>query len=799
MTTILQDLRYGIRMLRRSPGFTLAVVITLAIGIGANTVLFSVVHGVLLRPLPYADPSRLALMGHENLKEGIAEDWMAYDTFLDVREQSESFESIAGFSPSWTLTLEGREGPERIEAHWVSHGFFETLGVAPRLGRSFAPEEDRRGEPMSIILSHKLFESRFDSDEAIVGKTITIDDAPARVVGVMPAGFRFLEEVDAWVPLALNGVGARGRAVRWVKAVARLRSDTTLDAARSEARTIASRLGERYPDSNNGLSASLSGLHERIAGPARGALLILMGVVGFVLLIACANVASLLTSRAAARGNEVAVRAALGAGRSRLVRQFLTESVILALAGGAAGLALAVWGVDLIRAAGPADLPRREELAIDPTVLVFTLIASLGTGILFGISPALQITRARGGALQAAGRWSLGTHGSRTRRVLVVTEVALAFVLLIGAGLMVRSFARLLAVDPGFSTGDVLTLKVALPGSLDTQGRRNFYQQMHQRVGALPGVRAAGGVTRLPLSSSITTKLEIEGRPIPAGQLPEVEFRRASPGYFEAMEIPLLSGRSFATTDDAQAPPVLLVNRAAAHRFWPGQDPVGRRARTSSSGDSPWFTIIGVVGDVKHFGLDKEAPAEVYMAFDQNPPSSPQIAIRVAGDPRALIAPVRTALKEIEPRAVIFDVAPIADRVSASLATRRFNLVMLGAFAGIALLLAAVGIYGVLSYTVRQRTREIGVRMALGASRGSILGLVLSQGMTLVAVGLLLGLAGALALTRLMTSILFDIAPTDPATFLIAPPFLAGVALLACWLPALRAARVDPMEALRYE
>ncbi len=804
MYPFMQDIRYGFRMLAKSPGFTAVAVATLALGIGANTAIYSVVNAVLLRPLPYDAPDRLALVWHTNPnKDEGTTDYVSYPSFLDFRRESTTFEEMAGATPPWSLVLSGDGEPERVSAQFVSWSFYKLLGTRPILGRAFLESEDQPGQPLAAVLSHRLWQRRFGSDPHVLGRTITIDGQPVTVVGVMPPGFYFLEDVDLWTQLSGNPVIGRGRGVRIARVLARLSPAADLSQAGGEMETIARQLQQEYPATNAGLGASVVSLHEHIVGNSRTALVVLLGVVGFVLLIACANVTNLLLARATSRGREIAVRTALGATRPRLLRQLLTESVLLAVLGGAAGVVLAAWAADLIRGLGPAGLPRADEVGIDPHVLAFTTVLSLLTGLLLGLAPALHMTGAHVyEKLKEGGRGPSASGRGTLRNMLVISEVALALVLLAGAGLMIRSLARLLDVSPGFDARHLLTLQISLPDTTYAQPARRagFYTELFSRIEALPGVEASGGVTRIPLREGVTTKLDIQGHAVAPGAQPEVEFRRASARYFRAMGIPVVKGRALEDQDTPESRLVAVINETAARRFWPGEDPIGGRVRFFGSDPNlPWWTIVGVVGDVKHFGLDSAPRPEVYMHFGQGPPISPFIAVRTSVDTTGLTATVRDTIRAIDRDVVIYNVATMPDLIRGSMVQRRFNTLAVGLFAAIALTLAALGIYGVLSYSVRQRTHEIGVRMALGAAHGDVVKLVLKQGLALVLIGVLTGLPAALALTRLLTSMLYEVAATDPPTFIVVPLILLVVALLATYLPARRATRVDPMIALRHE
>ncbi|HSK63567.1 MAG TPA: ABC transporter permease, partial [Pyrinomonadaceae bacterium] len=707
------------------------------------------------------------------------------------------------------LTLTGTEEPEPLEGLFVSANMFELLRVAPARGRNFTADEDRVGGTSVAIISHGLWERRYGSDPNILGKPITINGVNTAVIGVMPAGFQLLEPAaEVWLPLAQNQFASSARNVRLLSVVGRLNDDTKPAAANAELSTIASQWASQYPDFNSGVGLRVVPLHQQVTGKVRPALLLLLGAVGLVLLIACANVINLMLVRSAARRKEIAVRAALGASRARLLRQLLTESVTLALLGGAAGVLLGTWGVQALLALNPISLPQYNQIGLDSTVLVFTLVASTVTGVVFGLAPAWQTLKSDlHSTLKEGGRGSIADSGQRRlSSLLVVLETAMAMILLIGAGLLLRSFAHLIDVKPGFATENILTMQVGLPNQSyqEPQKRIAFLQQLETNLSGAPGVTSVGFVTRLPLMSAlnnITSFLVIEGRQVPAGERPEIDFRRASTGYFQTMGIPLLAGRLVTEQDVSNDTAAVLINEAMAKRFWPGEDPVGKRisTATSSGQQTRWQTIVGVVGNVRHLGLDVEPRPEIYYHTNTSPPFGPVVVIRTTSDPENLISLARAKVRELDRDVPISNVNTMEQLVAQSVAQRRFGMFLVTIFAAIALVLAVIGIYGVVSYSVAQRTTEIGVRMALGASATDVLKLVLRKGMALALIGVGVGLAGAVAATRLMAAMLFEVKPTDIATFSIVSVGLIFVALLACYVPARRAMKVDPLVALRYE
>ncbi|HYN85035.1 MAG TPA: ABC transporter permease [Pyrinomonadaceae bacterium] len=803
MRTLFQDVRYALRVMRKRPGFTAAAVAALALGVGATTAVFSVVNSVLLRPLPYPDSERIVVIAETSAQNPSM--FVSYPNFLDWRERARSFEALSTMRHQ-SFNLSGGDEPVRVDGRQVSAGFFAVYGVAPALGRPFLEEEDRRGAAPVAVLSHGLWERRFGGDASIVGRTIVLDNRPYTVVGVMPQGFRGAgASVDVLVPFGQFShlPGWMGRDVRpGAQAVARLREGVTLDAARDELGAIAARLEAEHPQTNAGVGVRVESLYERTVGGVRGALYVLLGAVAFVLLIACANVANLLLAHAAARRKEFAVRAAMGASRWRVVRQLLTESVLLSLAGGAAGLLLTLWGVDLLAAAGAESIPRAAEIKVDVRVLLFTLGVSVLTGVVFGLAPALRSARAgwtedlkEGGGKNAAGA------PRRLSGALVVAETALALVLLVGAGLLVKSFARLLDVDPGFDASNVLTMSVPLPRTkYDGEAKvAGFYRQLVERVKGLPGVEAAAVGNELPLRGrGWPVDVEATDRPAPPpGQSVIADWAIVSPDYFRALGIGLLQGRALADTDTAEGQRAVVIDEDLARHFWPEGDAVGKQLRVV--GPKP-FEVVGVARRVRSYGLDEQARMRLYVPVAQTPTLMMNLAVRSStSEPERLAKAVAAEVRAIDPDQPVYAVRTMEEALSESLAPRRLNATLLTVFAAVALALAAIGVYGVISYSVAQRTHEIGVRMALGAQGGDILRLVLRQGMLLALGGVAAGVLAALALTRVMTGLLFGVSATDPLTFAAVALVLTLVASLACLIPARRATKVDPMVALRYE
>lgn len=805
METLLQDLRYGARMLAKQPGFTLVAIFTLALGIGANTAIFSVVNAVMLRPLPYTEPERIVRVWQTSTKNPQDRSYVSALNFRDWRDQNQVFDSVAAYFNKAAFNLTGTGEPERITASPVSASLFPMLGVAPAIGRGFLEEEDRKDGNKVVILSHHLWQSRFGGDSQVLEKTLMLDNQSYTIIGVMPPDFRFpWAETSLWVPMALD-FDNWGRGNFFIDVIARLKPEVTLEQAQADMDAIALRLEKDYPSTNTDSRVALVPMHEQVVGKTRPVLIVMLGAVAFVLLVACANVANLLLARAAGRRKEIAVRVALGATRLRLIRQLLSESLMLSFAGGLLGILVALLGNRALIGLTPDAFPRVEEIGIDGRVLVFTLVLSAVTGIVFGLVPALQASRPNlNETLKEGGRGSTAGEGF-LRRGLVVVEVALALILLIGAGLMIRSFVYLSEVDPGFSTEKILTAEIALPWSKYPESikQANFFQQVLDRVKTLPGVQASGAATALPLTRFNNWRLfYIDGRPHASAQdYTGAGYRAISQDYFKAMGMPMLRGRELSESDHNKSERVVVINNAFAQRFFADEDPLGKRMKmgTEPGSSNPWMTVVGIVGDVKHTEIDEDARPEIYLPYLQAPQNVMTLAIRTTSNPESLTEALRREVQAIDPDQPLSKIATIDQLVDRSTARRRFNMLLLGTFAAAALLLASLGIYGVMSYTVTQNTREIGIRMALGAQSSDVLKLVIWQGMVLALVGVAIGIAGAFGLTRLIESLLFGVAATDTVTFIAIPAILSAVALLACYLPAYRAAKVDPMIALRHE
>jgi putative ABC transport system permease protein len=813
--TLFQDIRFAARVLLKNPGFTVIATSTLALGIGATTSIFSVVDAVLLRPLPYKDQGRLVAVWESNTKDKDPRYSVAPANFVDFRAQSKSFVQMAAYmSFPIEQIVAGLEQADKVRTAYVSPQLFEVLGTTAVVGRVFLPEEDQPVHAGVVLLSHEFWQRRFGGIRDLQGLTITLDDSPRTVVGVLPPQFRFpSKEIDVWLPLTFAGTvfpqnQITARSVHYLGAVARLKANVSLKEARTELECIAQRLERAYPDSNTGIGVTVNSLLEETVGKVRLGLLVLMAGVGFVLLIACANVANLMLARSLSREREVAVRAAVGASRLRIIRQFLTESGLVAVLSGGLGLLTAHWGIGLLVTLGPANIPRLDEVALNVKVLAFAVVLSALTGMLFGMAPARQLSRVESCAiLRCGGRDSEAASGHpRFRRALVILEMALSMVLLVGAGLMIRSFAGLMNVDPGFNSTDLLTMEIMLPPNRYTEARQRayFYQQLYEDLKNLPKVKYVGGVTRLPLSpmsrtSNPTSTLTIEGQIVPEGQRPSVDFRRATRDYFRAMEIPLLAGREFTERDSPDTAPVAMINDGAARMYFSGMQPVGRRIRLGPNPRSSWITVVGVVGSIRHLGLDSAPRPEVYVHALQEPPVAPFIVIRTSGNPAGLLPLVRSEVRKLDRGVPIFNIATMEELIAESLGDRRFSMLLMGTFAVIALALAALGIYGVITCSVSQRTREIGIRMAMGAQRRDVLKLVLREVAEVSLAGLGVGMVVTFGLTRLISTLLYGVRPTDPWTFAGVSALLFIVVLAAAYVPTRRAMKVDPIVALRDE
>jgi len=801
VATLLNDLKYSARLLVRAPGFTLVAVAALAIGIGATTAIFSVVNTLLLQRLPYRDAERLAIVWEHNVPRNRKDNVVAPANFIHWREMNQTFEELAAASPPYSVTLSGNGDPEVLIAQQVTAEVFPVMGIGAALGRTFVADENRPGVRVAII-SDRLWKRRFGASRTVLEQAVHLQGFPYTIVGVMPPKFAFLDgTVDVWLPVGFTAESRTPRG-RSMAVIGRLKSGSTFERAQQDMTRIAAELTTAFPAFNTGWTVNVVPLREQLTGAVKPALFVLAGAVAFVLLIACANVANLLLARATARQRELAVRAAIGAGRARLVRQLLTESLLLSITGGLCGFVLAWWAVRFLRvvAAERLSIPRLELVAIDGWVLGFTLGASLLSGLIFGVVPAFAGAGAPlNESLKEGGRTGSAARGNRARGVFVVVEVALALVLLVGAGLLVRSFMRLIEVNPGFDPEKTVTMRVSLPAARyqDTPATAQFFDRFFQELDSLPGVQAAGAVSWLPLGGlGAATSMIIHGQPAPPrGQEPVTDVRVIAHDYVKAMGIPLLRGRLFNEADPADARGRVVINDTFARQFWPNDDPIGKRIHINWDDNDD--EIIGVVGDVKHTGLDAKVRPMTYWPYRRNPYNTMTVVVRVSGDPAPVVGAVGGVLRRLDPGLALSGIRTLDEIVSNSVAERRLTVMLLTVFAGAALLLAAVGIYGVIAYSVTQRTHEIGIRMALGARRGDVIRLVVRNALMLVAFGVAAGAAGALLLTRLMSGLLFDVRPSDPLTFVVVSGILIAVALAASVLPGLRATRVDPVIALR--
>ena len=821
MESWILDLKHAARVLLRRPGFSSVAVATLAVAIGANVAIFSVVHTVLLRPLPFPDPDRLVWVWEKSPQRGIPRRAVTPVAYAAYRGRSDVFTDL-GASSDWMFSLTGAGEPESIIGYRFSGNFFAILGVPARLGRTLGPEDARTGHDHVVVLADSLWRRRFQADPGVTGRAITLDDESYTVIGVMPPGFAHPARTEMWTPLVLEGAPATNARSRFIRMIGRLKPGVKCEQASSAVSGVAASLAGADAENQGGWSAEANPIASRYTGDVKPALLVLLGAVGFVLLIAAANIGNLLLARAADRGREVAIRASLGAGRGRLVRQFLVESVLLAAIGGAGGVALAFWGVDLLTGLFPSTIaniaiPRLDQIHIDAPVLAFALVLSLVTGVAFGLAPALHASRAAlGEALRESGtRTTEGRAHRRFRSALVVSEVALALVLTTGAALMIRSFARLQGGSLGFEPSGVSTARVLLPARPSASGgaepryrapekRRAFFEHVIARLRATPGVEAAGATTYLPLSGwSGDQPFEIEGRPAASPtEAPSAMAQSVNDDYFRAMRIPLRKGRGIAATDVATSPPVVVVNETTARRYWAGEDPVGRRVGWRVGGpQNPvvWREVVGVVADVRHHGLAEPPEAELYLPYAQSPSPLIGLAVRMSGRQSLPVQAIEQAVWSFDKDQPVLAVMPLEQLAAEAVTLRRVSTLLLGFFAGVAVFLAGLGLYGVMAHAVTRRTHEIGIRMAIGARASDVLAMIVGRGVGLAALGAAFGLVASLGLTRLLSSLLYGVSPTDPASFAAVAVFLLAVAALATYIPARRAARVDPAEALRYE
>ena len=813
-----QDIRYGLRVMRKNPGFIAIAVFALALGVGANTAIFSVVNAILLHPINYENPDRLMMVWEKGARRGLGQIPSSLPAFLDLRTSNNSFEDLGAFADS-NFNLTGGEQPERVIGVRVTASLLSLLGVQPVKGRLFLPEEDQPQASRVLILSHQLWRRSFGDNPNIVGQPVALNGDSYTVVGIMPADFKFppafsatiassqyaMPKADLWVPLVPDE-SLKARANRPLFMIGRLKPGVTPTAAQSDLNVIASRLQKEYPATDADMQIDVIPLRQQITGDIRLALIVLFAAVGCVLLIACANVANLLLAKASGRQKEVAIRTALGATRLRIIRQLLTEGMLLGLAGGLLGSLLAVLVLRQLVIFSPANVSIPDNIGIDWQVLAFTLVLSLVTSFVFGLAPALQASKLDlNETLKEGGRGSSGgVKQNRLRSLLVITEVALALVLLIASGLMIKSFLRLQSVNPGFNPANLITLEMQLPENKysDKDRQAIFQQQLVQRVAQVPGVQSVGTVDNLPFSGNeFNVGYSIEGQPpLNAAERPRAFLRNVSPNYFEAMGIPLRKGRGFTESDNANAPAATIINETAARKFWPNEEPLGKRfKRGSVDSQNPWLTVVGVIGAVSHSSLQVASQPEVYLPFQQNPGLNLTLVARTSSDPKAFAGAVRREVSAMDNDLPVSNIKFMDEIVGKSVAQPRVYALLLGIFAGLALILAAIGIYGVISYSVTQRTHEIGIRMALGAQTRDVLALIIKQGMALALVGIFLGLLVSLALTRVLASQLYGVSSTDPVTYSAISLLLMFVALIACYIPALRATKVDPMIAVRYE
>ena len=822
MNALLADLRYAFRNFANNPGFTAAVILSLAIGIGANASIFSITDALLLRPLPYKNSDRLMILWNRSPGLNILQDWFSPAQYFDIKNGHSGFEQVA-IAIGGNFNLTGSGDPERIGAIRISSNLLPMLGVNAIAGRLFTPEEDSPGRAGTAILTYGMWANRFGSDPHMLGKSLIINGVTYEVAGILPKSFSLPREVlpilygtdhaDLFLPLPMGADAPQHRANEDYNVLGTLKRGVTVTQAQAEMDALTARLRREHPEvypPNGGLTFGIVPLLDQVVGDARRPLLILLGSVGFVLLIACANVANLQLARAVARQKEIAIRTALGASRARVIRQLLTESISLALCGGSLGIIFSFWAVKWIHVLGPKSIPRLYDIGVNGEALLFTLLISILSGVLFGLAPALRLGRLdlhatlKDESRGSAGSGAVWGRGNNLRRLLVISELALSVVLLIGAGLLIRSFARLQNVQPGFNAKNVLTLELTMTGKkyADKSAVLNTYRDLLDRLERLPGVSAAGAVTPIPLSATFAWgPIVVDGRtPLPGEQFINADERVVSGHYFEAMQIPLLRGRLFNEHDTLASQRVIVIDEYMAQQFWPNENPIGKHIRFGTlTAASQLEEIVGVVGRIKQYTLDADSRIALYIPQTQNPSRGMNVVLRSTADPASLTSAVKDQLRALDPNLPMYDVRTMSQRVDESLASRRFSMLLLGLFASLALALAAIGTYGVMAYLVNQATREIGIRMALGATQQNILSLILRKGMTLALSGVALGLAAAFALTQLLRSQLFGINATDPATFVAIAVLLAGIALFASYIPARRAARIDPMISLRSE
>jgi putative ABC transport system permease protein len=807
MATLLQDIRYALRLMQRNWGFTLIAVLSLSLGIGANTALFSVINAVLLRPLPFAEPDRLVMIWEDATFIGFPQDTPAPGNYADWKAQSQTFADMAARSNrSFNLTGDGE--PEKLQAYEITANFFPLLGVKPALGRNFTAEEDQPGANRVAIISYSLWQSRYGGDASILNRNIMLNDESYTVVGVMPANFQFGGSfIKLWTPIGFTPKDLANHGDHYLNVIGRLKPGVTLAQANADIKAVMKRIGEKYPDDAAQLGANVVSLHEQLAGKMRRSLWLLLGAVGIVLLIACANIAGLLLSRAAVRQREIAVRSALGASRWRIVRQLLTESVLLAGAGGVFGALLASWSFGFLKQLVPADMTNSTTLEIDLRVLGFSLLVSLLAGLLFGLVPALQVSKPDLNAMLKQGNARSGFGPRGLRNAFVVAEIALALVLLVGAGLLIQTLSKLHGQYSDLRAESLLTIRTALPENKyrEQPKRVAFYDQVLERVQALPGVTSAGYSTTVPLEwAGGANGITIEGRQADANSNWNANHRQVSAAYLQTMGIKLRSGRYFAEQDDAQSEPVTIINETMARQYWPNENPLEKRFKNGpADSQQPWRTIVGVVADVRQMGVDKPTKAEMYYPYRQIKSHAfyapRDLVIRSTVEPTSLVASVRSAIHSVDPNQPLSNIRTMDEVLGEHTSLRRMGMLLLTMFAALALLLAMLGIYGVLSYFVTQHTQEIGVRLALGAGSKTIFSMILKRGLSLVGIGVAIGLAASFALTRLLRSQLFEVNATDPATYAAVAVLLLAISALACVLPARRAMKVDPMIALRCE